>query len=539
MHLSFVFMLVFAFKNSFAFSQNSDSGNDHSRMICYDILSYDLNLEIDIKKRYIKGSNTINYSVDENFTQIQISLFQNLSIDSIVFESKNLKFTRDSNDVVIHFPSLQTKGLKSNISIFYQGQPQEARNAPWDGGFVWRKDTLGNPWVGVACQNEGGSLWWPCKNALHDKPEFATMSFTVPDHLFCISNGNLIKEEPVKNGRKKFTWAVSYPINHYNITVNIGNYSHFSENYERADGCSFPLDYYVLSYNLEKAREHFKQVPKILKAYEHFFGPYPFERDGYALVETPYWGMEHQSCIAYGNDYKNELVDFDFIIVHETAHEWWGNSLTAYSPQELWVHESFGTYAESLLLEYYYGKPTAIAYLEKQKTKIKNKQPLFNDGDSFVIEDTDIYYKGSWMLHTLRSVLSNDELWFEIINNLNKEYKYKLAGTDQIIYFIIQAAKSNDDLSGIFSQYLGNIKIPLLAFYTKKENGKTYLYYKWQNTYSNFKMPVHIELKKKKILKLMPTIEFQKIKIKASQAKDIRVMTELFYVDYKNLSDKK
>ncbi|MBX9853870.1 MAG: M1 family metallopeptidase [Cytophagaceae bacterium] len=506
---------------------------------CYNVLSYNLDLDIDIKKRYIKGSNTIHYKTEDDFIQIKINLFKNLSIDSIVFKNQKLTFSHDSNEVTINFSSLQKKGGKGSFIIYYQGQPHEARNAPWDGGFVWRKDTLGNPWVGVACQNEGGSLWWPCKNPLYDKPDFATMSFTIPDSLFCVSNGNLIKETPVGNARKKFTWAVSYPINHYNITLNIGKYSHFSEPYKREDSCAFPLDYYVLTYNLDKAKEHFKQVPKILKAYEHFFGPYPFERDGYALVETPYWGMEHQSCIAYGNDYKNELIDFDFIIVHETAHEWWGNSVTAYTSQELWIHESFGTYAESLLLEYYYGKEAAIQYMEKQKTKIKNKQPLFRDDNYFVIEDTDIYYKGSWMLHTLRHVIKDDNSWFNILYKLNEAYKYKLISTGGVILYFEDAKKSNVELYPIFSIYISNTVIPMFCYYVKKEKSGTFLYYKWNTTNQDFIMPVHLQLKNKKELRLISSAEFQKIKIKASQAKDIRVMTELFYVDYKDLSDKK
>jgi aminopeptidase N len=505
---------------------------------CYDVYFYDLNLDINIPKKSISGFNKIYYSGTQDFQKIQVDLFNNLSIDSIIFKKSKLKFVRDSNAVFIDFPYIQKKSCKEFITIYYSGQPIIARHAPWDGGFVWEKDTLGNPFVGVACQGMGASSWWPCKDHTSDEPDSMSMSFTVPSRLVCISNGNLIRKESLKD-KTTYTWFVSYPINNYNVTLNIGDYAFFTDSYIKDDGSSLLLDYYVLKYNRTKAQNHFEQVKKILKAYENYFGPYPFPKDGYGLVETPYWGMEHQSAISYGNDYENTLGEFDFIIAHESAHEWWGNSLTTADMGELWIHESFATYSESLLMEYYYGKGVAQKYLNSQKEKIKNKDPLLKplEVNFFHTDDSDIYYKGAWMLHTLRNVISNDSLWFKIIHGLADNFRHSIVNTEKIIsYFNIC---SNKNLSPIFDQYLKHSSIPILVYNVTKKGKKVSLTYKWKAETESFNMPVMIETINKTRIKICPTKDFQTIILDGEKNENIRIMAELFYIETENIKNKK
>ena len=535
--LIFVFFLI----SFFAFSQNSFSKYDSLRgslsplRSCYDVYFYDLHLNIDIEEKKIKGSNTIFYKAEENFSSLQIDLFRNLQIDSIICNDKKLRFERDSNATVVYYDAPQQKGSKNFIKVFYQGKPVKAVNAPWDGGFVWKKDSLGKPWIGVACEGKGASLWWPCKDHLSDEPDSMKLSFDIPSGLSCISNGNLISEKKISEKISSFTWFVSYPINSYNVTFNIADYAHFSDEYLREDNSGFMLDYYVLSYNLAKAKKHFTQVKTILKEYEKLFGEYPFPKDGYALVETTYWGMEHQGCIAYGNHYKNNmLAKLDYIIVHESGHEWWGNSLSVSDHGEMWVHEAFTTYGEALLAEQLYGYQTALNYLQMQKKMIKNKEPIVGPlGVNYNgWKGSDMYYKGAWMLHTLRNVIHQDSLWFEIIHGLAEEFKLSVISGKQVIDYINK--KSGTDYAYFFDQYLKDTSIPVFEYSLRKQKGKTLLQYHWTNCHKNFSMPVSVEVSPGKSIWLSPgTIE--KVVLLEEKNPEIHLPESLFYIGVKQI----
>ena len=321
---------------------------------CYDVYFYDLHLKIDTGTHSISGYNTIYFKVVKDFDIMQVDLFRNMDIDSIIFHRTHLSnYFRDSNTIIFNINNkcngcvlhlVEFEGAKDSIKIYYHGSPQIAKNPPWDGGFIWSKDSLGNPWIDVACEGTGASLWWPCKDHLSNKPDSMRMTFDVPEGLMCVSNGRLRAETKLNNGFTRFTWFVSKPIINYDVTLNIADYAHISDYYLNGKD-TLTLDYYVLKYNEEKARKHFEQVKPMLACYEKFFGKYPFYTDGYKLVESTYWGMEHQSCVAYGNHYQNNNFGFDFIIIHESAHEWWGNSLSCSDAADMWLHEAFATYA--------------------------------------------------------------------------------------------------------------------------------------------------------------------------------------------------
>jgi len=351
----------------------------------FDVTYYELHLEVDPNEREIEGRVEMSYRIVHPSKRLQIDLFRNLTIDSIKQDGRHLLFVRDANAVFVDLPGSATENSLHTMSIWYGGKPVAAKNAPWDGGFVWSLDHRDRTWVGVACEGTGASLWWPNKDHLSDEPDSMLVSVTVPKRLFVASNGNLREETELDNGyQKRYDWFVSYPINNYNISLGIGSYVHFDSTYVAFDGEVLALDYYVLDYNEDKARKHFQQVNKMLAAYEHYFGKYPFWDDGYALIETPYLGMEHQSGIAYGNKFMRgylgglipDDMDWDFIIIHETGHEYFGNSISVADHAEMWIHEAFTTYMEALYVEYRFGEKDAQRYIGTQRKFIRNKLPM-------------------------------------------------------------------------------------------------------------------------------------------------------------------
>ncbi len=481
----------------------------------YDVLHYDLHVTIDVDKKYISGYNVITYKGLSNVKEMQIDLFDNLDIVSIKNGSKELKYRREFNAVFID------EALQSNqtnkIRIDYKGYPLIAQKAPWDGGFVWSKDEQKNPWVGVACEGIGASLWWPTKDHLSDKPESMDIYITTSKDLVGVSNGRLI--ETIKSGKNQMTyhWKVSYPINNYNVSLYIGKYEHFSESFQTKNGENLNLNYYVLGYNIDKAKEHFKQVHKILESLEFYCGPYPFINDDYKLVESPYVGMEHQSGIAYGNNYQrgylggvipNDL-NFDYIILHESAHEYWGNSVTCKDHADLWIHEGFATYMESLYVEYTSNKESALKYLEHQKAMISNQNALIGPLHvNYNAHSRDIYYKGAWLLQTLRQSLMNDTLWFEIIKGFYNQYKYNNVDTKAFIEYF--NTKSKKDYSAVIRQYLYYKNIPKLEFSVMRHDQYTKLKYRWNCDEPNFNIPVDFDFDGKKI-RLEPNAQWKNI----------------------------
>lgn len=495
---------------------------------CYDVVFYDLHLRIDLQKKYISGSNFIYFQAKHEFFEIEVDLFNNLQVDSILFQGSRLFFSRDSNHLLIRFSSLIAAKTMSTIAIYYQGNPVIAALPPWKGGFVWDEDSLHRPFAGVACEETGASCWWPCKDDLSDEPDSMRTCFEVDSSLYCVSNGTQGKTAYLGNGYTSYEWLVHYPINTYNVTFNIGNYVHFDDYFASENEDSLALDYYVLDYNLAKAKQHFQQVKKMLACYTEKFGPYPFIKDGYALVEAPYWGMEHQGAIAYGNHYKNDVADFDFIIIHESAHEWWGNSLSAEDRGDMWIHEAFATYAESLLLECVYNYKTALAYLKMQQAKIQNKQAIAGPmGVNYIHEDTDMYYKGTWMLHTLRNVVNDDVLWFSMIRGLASEFKRSPVNSGKLTGYFNQ--RTGKDLSAFFSQYLTQVSIPELEYFFTGRGRKTRLHFRWNAGSDSFSMPVAIcyDAQEKRIV---PSPQWQEVDLNIQDQKSFHLSDDLFLV---------
>lgn len=464
---------------------------------CYDVTYYNLHLEVDIENKSIGGVNHIHFENIADFKTLQFDLFKNMVVDSILFENDTLPYSRLYDAVFVVFPEEMKRGNCSVISVYYHGTPIEAKNAPWDGGFVWKQDQNGNPFIGVACEGTGASLWWPNKDHLSDEPDSMRISCTTPNGLMCVSNGELESSVP-SDEKTTWSWKVSYPINNYNVTLNIADYVHFQEDYENASSESLSLDYYVLRDNLTKAKEQFKQVPEMMDCFEQAFGPYPFYNDGYALVETPYLGMEHQGAIAYGNKYMPGYlgrhpkgIDFDYIIIHETGHEWWGNSVSMNDVADMWIHESFCTYSESVFVECKYGYDKMLDYLLYQRSFINNRSPIYGIyGLNHEGNGGDMYYKGAWMIHTFRTVLNNDSLFKSILKGIAQEFKHETIDGEEIIDYINTRLKY--DYTPFFNQYLRFADVPVLEYRV----GKKAVEFRWNAEANGFRMPVVLQLPK-------------------------------------------
>ncbi len=503
---------------------------------CYDVIYYDLHLKIHLAERRINGYNAISFRAVEDFTTIRVDLFEDFKIDRIIYNNYPLGFRREGAAIVINFKQLVPKGKLGSFKIYYHGSPRVAPDAPWDGGFSWATDAKGRPWVGVSCQHLGASAWWPNKDHLTDEPDSMRIYCEVPEPLVCVANGNLVSTMAVSGGYRGYEWKVSYPINNYNVSLNIAHYAHLQDTYVAHDGAKLALDYYVLDYNAPKATEHFAQVKPILACFEKRFGKYPFWKDGYALVETPYWGMEHQSAIAYGNEYKNNPFGFDYIIVHESAHEYFGNSLSIGDHAELWLHEAFATYAEALYVECLTGSfAKSVEYLKTQRPKIGNQDPMLGVfGVNFARwRDSDNYYKGAWMLHTLRSVIQNDDLWLATLAQYAQQFKLSTVGTEQAIDFFSQKLAVN--LRPFFYQYLKHAAPPRLVYQLVKQKKIFILRYKWETQEAGFAMPVKVSFsaKDKKTpdeeITIFPTQQWQEMS--RSKIKAVTFATDLYYFE--------
>ena len=526
----------------------SDSlrGNLSKKRTCYDVFFYDLNIIIDEKKKAIINSyNDLHIEAIDDFNKIQIDLFNNLEITSIEFENDILEYQRISNAIFVDFPRKINKGERLIFRVNYTGFPRVAVNPPWDGGFSWEFDKNNNPWIGVSCQGLGASSWWPCKDHQSDEPDSMKITCTVRTPLKVISNGNQIKQKIIysndlKSEANQSTWFVSYPINNYNVTLSIADYSHFRDTYI-SNSDTLDLDYYVLTYNLEKARSHFKQVKPMLKCFEYLFGQYPFHNDGFSLVETPYLGMEHQSAIAYGNNYlpgyngnKNFIagLDFDYIIIHETGHEWWGNSITTNDIADMWVHEGFCTYSEVLYVECIYGYEVMLDYIENQKRFVQNDKPIVGNYNVNKRGSNDMYQKGSLMLHTLRNVINDDSLWFSIIKGISEDFKYKVIDGVDILDYIKNKVKI--DLKTFFEQYLYNRRIPIFEYKIQKEGREFVLLYRW-NAIKDFNMKLFINDGQKNIL-IHPESQWKEFSLGNIDIKSFNIRDDLFYIDIKKIN---
>ncbi len=501
--------------------QDSLRGYNSSLRSCYDVNYYHLDVSIDPIKKTISGNNEFRFTAVQDFKQLQFDLFSNLKIDRIVYNGHELNYIRAFNAVFVNFPAVIKKRSKQSFTVFYSGLPNIARNAPWDGGFIFSKDRSGNPWISVACQGFGASSWWPTKDHQSDEVDSMLISISVPKDLNEISNGRLRNIVNRADGLVQYNWFVSNPINNYNVTFYIGKYAHWTDQYIGEKG-KLSIDYWSLAEDSLQAKPHWDaDTKRMLKAFEHWFGPYPFYQDGYKLVQSPYLGMEHQSAIAYGNKFKmgyqgrdysksdaNWGLKFDYIIIHESGHEWFGNNVTSKDIADMWIHEAFTSYSEVLFLETYYGKQAGSEYVISSRKIVKNDQPIIGPYSVNTEGSSDMYYKGANIIHTLRQLIGNDEKFRELLRGLNKTFYHKTVTTSQIEGYISQFTGLK--LAAFFEQYLRKADIPILAY---NITAAGMLNYRWVTKVTGFRMPLKVTLKDGIYSPLYPTNKWKSIAV--------------------------
>ncbi len=480
----------------------------------WDVTHYDLAVRVQPADSSIAGRNVITYRVLAPGTELQVDLMAPLVIDSVVQDGRRLTVRREGS---AHFAAVgpQRPGDVRSVTVWYHGRPKVAPRPPWDGGISWRTDSLGRPWIVTTDQGVGASIWWPNKDTQADEPDSQLVAITVPEPLQHVGAGRLVSRVANADGTITWTWRVQNPINNYAIALSVGNFAHWSETYPGESGM-LTLDYYPLDYNLEQARVTFLQVRTTMQCFEHWFGPYPFYADGFKLIEVPYNGMEHQGAVTYGNGYANGYrgrdgsgtglgMLWDFIIVHEMAHEWWGNNLTTRDLADMWVHESFGNYAEALYTECLFGKEAGAQYAIGTRRGIRNERPVVPPHRGVNAQGSgDMYPKGGNMLHTIRQVVADDARWRRILRGLQRDFRHQLVDGAQVQAYISGVA--GIDLSKVFEQYLTTVDIPVLEY--RWSGGR--LEYRWTGVVAGFDMPVDVVLGDAAV-RLLPTPEWQAI----------------------------
>ncbi|MBL7825783.1 MAG: M1 family metallopeptidase [Saprospiraceae bacterium] len=504
---------LFAQNSTYTF-EDTLRGSVTPQRAWWDLTYYDLNISVDPSTESIKGHTAIQYTVLENNQILQVDLQPPLKIDRILQDGVALTFEPAGRFAYfVRLQKPQRKGASETVTVFYSGNPRKAKRAPWDGGFSWSKDKNNLPFIATSCQGLGSSAWWPCKDHMYDEPDSMRIAVTTPAHLMDVSNGRLRKTIENADSTKTYEWFVANPINNYGVNVNIAQYAHFSDTLHGEKGV-LTLDYYVLPENLEKAKVQFQQGKQTIRAFEYWFGPYPFYEDGYKLVEVPYLGMEHQSSVTYGNKYKNGYLGsdmsgtgwgskWDYIIIHESGHEWFANNVTYKDIADMWIHESFTTYSEALFTEYYYGKQAGAEYAVGLRRGINNRKPIIGDYDVNAEGSGDMYPKGANMLHTIRQIVDNDQKWREILRGINRDFYHQIVETKQIEDYI--SKHGGHDFSKVFDQYLRNTSIPMFEY--KIEKGK--LQYRWMNCIEGFNMPLKVSINKKAQQFIYPSTEWQ------------------------------
>lgn len=494
-----IFMLIpwmFIHAQSFT-RQDTLRGSITAERAWWDLNYYDLQVTVEPDQKYISGQNTVRYKVLEEHDVLQIDLQEPLAITAVAQDGVQLDYEREGAVYFIKLKKVQRPGMFNELSITYNGNPQEAKRAPWDGGFSWSTDADGNPFVATSCQGLGASIWWPNKDHMYDEVDSMRIALKVPKPLVAVANGRLRNVTEIE-GQRVFEWFVDNPINNYGVNANIADYVHFTKVYQGEKG-SLDLSYYVLPQNLEKAKEQFKQVPLMLAAFEHWFGPYPFYEDSFKLVEVPYLGMEHQSSITYGNQYQNGYLGrdlsgtgwglkFDFIIIHESGHEWFANNITYKDIADMWIHESFTAYSENLYLDYHFGKEAAAAYVIGTRSNIQNDIPIIGPYHVNQKGSGDMYYKGANMLHTLRTWIGDDAQWRSILRGLNRTFYHQTVTTEQIEEYLSKESKL--PLGPFFDQYLRSTRIPVFEY---QVNGKE-LRYRYGQVEKGFEMPIKVHI---------------------------------------------
>ena len=493
-----------------------------------DLLYYHLDVRVEPQKKFLSGKNTIRFKMLNDDARIQLDLNPALNIDKILFGATQLEYEREAGAVFVNFPQTLKAGRVYSIDFHYSGNPAESGRF---GGITFKQDPAGRDWVNTSCQDVGASVWWPNKDQWRDEVKEMRISVAVPNGLVDVSNGKFVGKTDLGDGYTRWDWHVQYPINNYNVSLNIGTYAHFADRMG-----DLPLDFYVLPENLERARQQFAQSRGLMEAFRHYFGEYPFKKDGYKLIEVPYAGMEHQSAVTYGNRFANGYLErdwtgvgvslkFDFIIIHESAHEWFGNSVTASDRSDMWIHEGWTTYLECLYVEYMYGRDDYLKYTNGYKSKVTNQRPIVAPRGVNATPPADQYFKGALFLHTLRSVVDDEKLWRSLLRDFYRTFKYRNIMTEDVVEFFNRRTGRN--LTPVFNQYLRRAALPALEL--KFDEAKGEVSYRWKADEPGFRMPVRVGGRGGWQL-IRPTAEWQTMKTLLRQ-EDFTVATELYYVD--------
>ncbi len=499
----------------------------------WDATFYDLHVRVQPADSSISGYNAITYRVLQPAREMQIDLQQPMVADSFVQDGRRLDARRDGNAFFVALVAPQQAGEHRTVTVYYHGKPRAARRPPWDGGYIWQHDSLGHEWVATANEGLGASVWWPLKDILSDEPDSQRIAITVPDPMIDVSNGRLRSVTPNADGTTTYEWFVTEPINNYDVEVNAGDYTHFSTIYHGEDG-TLTMDFWPLEYHLDAARRQWAQATSMMKCFEHWFGPYPWYADGYKLIEAPHLGMEHQSGVAYGNHFENGYLGrdlshtglglaWDFIIVHESAHEWWGNSVSGKDHADMWIHESFANYAESLYEECQQGKEAGERYVIGTRANIQNDRPIIPAYGVNAEGSGDMYYKGGNMLNTIRQIVNDDAKWRGILRGLQQTFRHQTVSTSQVEQYM--SAQAGVDLSKVFQEYLTTTMIPQLEY---RFDGRT-LSYRWAHVVPGFDMPVKVTLAPDRYSFIHPTEQWQATATSLPAPADFKV-DENFYV---------
>jgi aminopeptidase N len=516
-----------------------------------DLLFYHLDIRVDPAKKFVSGRNTIRFKMLKDDTRIQLDLYDNLKVDKILFRDQKsevrgqksevrdqksksvgqnsetaLKYERDSGAVFVDFPETLKAGRTYSIDFYYSGTPQTIGRF---GGFTFGTDPMSRPWIFTACEGEGASIWWPNKDQWKDEVESMQISISIPNNLTDVSNGKFMGKTDLGDGYTRWDWLVQYPINNYDVSLNIGNYVHFSDRLG-----DLALDFYPLPEDLDKAKKQFGQAKGMIEAYQHYFGEYPFKKDGYKLIEAPYSGMEHQTAVTYGNHFANGYLErdwtgvgisprFDFIIIHESGHEWFGNSITAADRSDMWIHEGWTTYLECLYVEYMYGHDDGLKYTNAYKSKVRNQQPIIAQRGVNATPPGDQYFKGALFINTLRSIVDDDKKWWTLLHDFYQHFKYQTIMTEDIVAYFNQ--KTGRNLTPIFDQYLRHTAIPILEL--KFSEGA--VSYRWRADEPKFAMPVRVGTKDNWQI-IQPTTEWTTIQTTLKKD-EFAVATDLYFVE--------
>jgi aminopeptidase N len=500
-----------------------------------DLLFYHLDIRVDPDTKSIAGRNTIRFRMLKDDTRIQLDLYANLNVDKILLGSTPLVYQREINTVWVDFPQTLKAGREYAIDFYYSGNPKETGRF---GGFAFKKDAEGKDWIFTACEGEGAAIWWPNKDQWRDEVESMELSVAIPNGLVDVSNGKFAGKTDLGDGYTRWDWAIHYPINNYDVSLNIGNYVHFDDRLPSAGSgqAALPLDFYVTPGNLEGAKRQFAQAKGMIEAYEHYFGEYPFAKDGYKLIEVPYSGMEHQSAVTYGNRFANGYLErdwtgvgispkFDFIIIHESGHEWFGNAVSAADVSDMWIHEGWTTYLENLYVEHTFGYDAALKYVNGYKSKVRNRDPIVTQRGIHRSPPQDMYFKGALFLNTLRNVVNDDQKWWKVLHDFFQHFKYQNILTEDVVAFF--NAHLGQDLTPLFNQYLRRADLPVLELAFNADAGT--VAYRWKADERDFAMPIRVGTPSAWEI-IQPTTDWKLMK--TSLNKDsFEVATDLYYVD--------